>query len=68
MAAPNKLSPRAMAERAPSPPETLVDALQDRIHKDGGAVRPAKTLRPGMLTNYTLMALGILKNEAASRG
>jgi transcriptional regulator with XRE-family HTH domain len=31
--------------RAPMPPETLVGALQDRIHRDKGVVRPARSAR-----------------------
>lgn len=32
-------------ERKPLPPDSLFGALQDRIHRDGGAVRAAKSLR-----------------------
>lgn len=44
---PPRLSREARAARAPRPPEELVGALQDRIHRDGGAVRAAKSARVG---------------------
>lgn len=40
-----KLSPDAMAARAPRPPEELVGALQDRIHHDTGISRAAKSVK-----------------------
>jgi DNA-binding transcriptional regulator YiaG len=42
---PPKLSEEARAARAPHPPEELVGALQDRIHRDGGTVRAAKSVK-----------------------
>jgi hypothetical protein len=42
---PPKLSEEARAARAPRPPEELVGALQDRIHRDGGMARAAKSVR-----------------------
>lgn len=39
------LSHEARAARAPSPPEVLVDALQDRIHVTSGAHRAAKSVK-----------------------
>lgn len=40
-----KLSDEAMAVRAPRPPEELVDALQDRVHRETGIARAAKSVR-----------------------
>jgi DNA-binding transcriptional regulator YiaG len=40
-----KLSDEAMAARAPRPPEELVDALQDRVHRETGIARAAKSVR-----------------------
>lgn len=40
-----KLSKEARAARAPRPPEELVGALQDRIHRDSGAFRSARSVR-----------------------
>ena len=42
---PPKLSEEARMARAPQPPETLVGALQDRIHRDDGRTRVAKSVR-----------------------
>ncbi|MGE0334720.1 MAG: XRE family transcriptional regulator [Gammaproteobacteria bacterium] len=42
---PPTLSPETRAARAPLPPEALVDTLQDRIHRDRGPVRAAKSVR-----------------------
>jgi DNA-binding transcriptional regulator YiaG len=42
---PPKLSAEAHAARAARPPEELVGALQDRIHRDGGTARAAKSVR-----------------------
>lgn len=42
---PSKLSPEVRAARAPRPPEELVGALQDRIHRDSGTARAAKSVR-----------------------
>jgi DNA-binding transcriptional regulator YiaG len=42
---PRKLSAEAEAARAPPPPENLVGALQDRIHRDSGTARAAKSVR-----------------------
>jgi DNA-binding transcriptional regulator YiaG len=39
------LSPEAIASRLPPPPEDLVGALQDTIHREVGRSRPAKTTR-----------------------
>lgn len=44
-ASPPKLSKQARAARAPSPPEELVGALQDRIHRDRGAARVAQSVK-----------------------
>ena len=35
------LDAKAAAERAPFPPEALIDAMNDRTHRDVGRVRPA---------------------------
>ncbi|MBK8264502.1 MAG: helix-turn-helix transcriptional regulator [Nannocystis sp.] len=43
--APGELSAEAKAARAPLRPEELVDALNDRVHRDLGDARPARTLR-----------------------
>jgi DNA-binding transcriptional regulator YiaG len=40
-----KLSEKAMLERAPRLPEEMVDALQDRVHRETGISRPAKSVR-----------------------
>ncbi|MBI2215904.1 MAG: XRE family transcriptional regulator [Candidatus Rokubacteria bacterium] len=40
-----RLSEAAMAARAPRPPEELVDALQDRVHRETGITRPARSVR-----------------------
>lgn len=40
-----KLSAEALAARAPRPPEEIVGALQDRVHRDTGIVRPAKSTK-----------------------
>ena len=40
-----KLSDEATAARAPRPPEELVDALQDRVHRETGIARAAKSVR-----------------------
>ncbi len=42
---PTTRSSERRAARAPLPPEALVGALQDRIHRDGGAVRAVKSVR-----------------------
>lgn len=39
------LSPEAAAARKPPPPDELVDALDDRGHRDIGRGRPARTVR-----------------------
>ncbi len=39
------LSEEASAARRPLPPEDLVDALQDRVHRDEGVGRAVRTLR-----------------------
>lgn len=44
-ASPPQLSEEARTARAPSSPEDLVGALQDRIHRDGGTARAAKSVR-----------------------
>lgn len=41
---PPKLSAAELAKRAPPPPEYFGNALQDRIHKDTGRVRAAKSV------------------------
>ena len=41
------LDAKAATERAPLPPEALIDAMNDRIHRDVGRVRPARTVRNG---------------------
>jgi DNA-binding transcriptional regulator YiaG len=41
----SKLSREARAARAPRPPEELVGALQDSIHRDSGAFRAARSVR-----------------------
>lgn len=40
-----ELSPEAKAARRPPPPEELVEALQDRVHKEVGRARAAQTVR-----------------------
>jgi len=40
-----KLSPEAWATRAPTPPGDLAEALHDRVHRESGIVRPAKSVR-----------------------
>lgn len=40
-----QLSKEAREERKPLPPEQLVGALQDRIHRDDGRVRIAKSVK-----------------------
>lgn len=45
--APPKISEEARAARAPRPPEELVGALQDRVHRESGATRAAKSARGG---------------------
>jgi DNA-binding transcriptional regulator YiaG len=40
-----KLSEEAAAARTPRPPDQLVGALQDRVHRETGVARPAKTAR-----------------------
>ena len=42
---PPTLAPEVRPARAPLPPEELVGALQDRIHRDDGTVRAAKSVR-----------------------
>lgn len=39
------LSPEEQEKRRPLPPEMLVGALQDPIHRDVGRSRPAKVTR-----------------------
>jgi transcriptional regulator with XRE-family HTH domain len=43
--APPSLSGSALIARIPRPPEELVGALQDRVHRESGAVRAAKSAR-----------------------
>ncbi len=40
-----RLSREARAARAPRPPEELVGALEDRVHRESGALRLAKSVR-----------------------
>lgn len=40
-----KLSADAMATRAPRPPEELVGALHDRVHRETGVARAARSVR-----------------------
>ena len=40
-----ELSAAAKAARRPMPPEHLVDAQQDRVHRDRRRARPARTVR-----------------------
>lgn len=42
----SRLSTKARASRAPSPPESLVGALHDSVHQDVGSTRPARSARP----------------------
>lgn len=42
---PLKFSEESRTARAPQLPEELVGALQDRIHRDGGTARAAKSVR-----------------------
>lgn len=39
------LSQEAREARKPLPPEQLIDALQDRVHRDPGLGRAARTVR-----------------------
>jgi transcriptional regulator with XRE-family HTH domain len=41
----SRLSAAARTARAPSPPESLVGALHDRVHEDLGPRRPARSLK-----------------------
>lgn len=41
----SSLSAEARAARAPRPPEELVEALQDRTHRESNKARPAKSVR-----------------------
>jgi len=41
----SRLSAMARASKGPSTPETLVGALQDRIHREEGPSRPARSAR-----------------------
>ena len=38
-------TPPKLAARRPLPPDVLVSALQDRVHREDGAVRPAKSVK-----------------------
>jgi transcriptional regulator with XRE-family HTH domain len=40
-----RLSEAATASRAPRPPDELVDALQNRVHRETGIARAAKSVR-----------------------
>lgn len=40
------LSPEEQGRRKPQPPEELVGALQDRVHRDPGRARAARIVRP----------------------
>ncbi len=40
-----KVSPEALAARAPQRPEELVEALQDNVHVNGGVARAAKRVK-----------------------
>lgn len=42
---PPKLSAEALAARLPPPQEKLLNALQDRVHRDIGIVRPARSVK-----------------------
>lgn len=44
-ASPPTLAEEAKAARTPRPPENLVGALQDRVHREPGIVRAAKSVR-----------------------
>ena len=44
-AAPMKPSAAVLAERAPRPPQALMDALQDRVHRESDVFRVAKSVR-----------------------
>ena len=39
------LSPKTLEDRKPLPLDSLFDALQDRVHKDVGNARAARTVR-----------------------
>ncbi len=41
----SELSAAAKAARKPLPPEELVDARHDSVHRDPGPARPARTVR-----------------------
>lgn len=45
------LDAKAAAERAPLPPEALIDAMNDRVHRDVGRIRPARTVRNMRVSN-----------------
>jgi hypothetical protein len=56
-----ELSAEAKAARKPLPPEELFDAKQDRVHRETGRARAARTVRNkrrGMATILTRYSLG----------
>lgn len=42
---PPSLAEKVKLERAPRSPEELIDALHDRVHRETGTARPAKSVR-----------------------
>lgn len=40
-----ELDAHARAERTPPPPEDLIDAMNDQVHRDAGRGRAARTVR-----------------------
>ena len=62
------LDAKAAAERAPLPPEALIDAMNDRIHRDVGRVRLARTVRNvPRESNDTDLAEGVPSRLAPAR-
>lgn len=59
------LSPESKAARAPLPPDELVGALQDRVHRDPGHGRAAKTVRHRKAWSMLAEAEREEKNAAA---
>lgn len=54
---PSPLSQEARAARAPLPPASLVEALQDSAHSDVGHIRPATSVRAPEARDATTAAL-----------
>ena len=62
------LDAKAAAERTPLPPEALIDAMNDRIRRDVGRVRLARTVRNvPRESNDTDLAEGVPSRLAPAR-